>query len=234
MYRVRALLLVIALAATACSTDSETVAEAEAPTSTETTEAEAPTTTATAETGGESIVIESDVDFATAAGTFTVDEGAELLGCSSGSLAQRGGPQGPHGVTNTFICEDGDRQGTFTFAWKIIDGAKGPGTDNGLWSVLATTGDFAGLTGDGLGSGVVDGDTATMSFPGAIEYGAVGAAAEPIQRSSPTSPPTLWPSSPTTPKAHGTACRSDAKRSWTPRPMTAGLLNSHSLLPGRQ
>lgn len=190
MYRVRALLMIIALAATACSGDSDTAAEvesptttetteAEAPTSTETTGAEAPTTTEAAEIGGESIVIESDVDFATAIGTFTVDEGAELLGCSSGSLAQRGGPQGPHGVTNTFICEDGDRQGTFTFAWKIIDGAKGPGTDNGLWSVLATTGDFAGLTGDGLGSGVVDGDTATMSFPGAIEYGAVGAAAEP-------------------------------------------------------
>ena len=76
------------------------------------------------------------------------------------------------------MCEDGDREGTFTFEWSIVDGAKGPGQDNGPWSVLATTGDFAGLTGEGLGSGVVDGEAATMSFPGVIEYGPVGAATE--------------------------------------------------------
>lgn len=197
MQQVRALVLVIALAATACSSDSDTASPSDTATedkSSTTTDAPAapvteqiaaeteietePASTETteiAETSEDPIVIESDFNFETQTGSFVVDEGAELLGCSSGSLWQRGGPQG---VTNTFTCEDGDREGTFTFNWTIVDGAKGPGQDNGPWSVLAATGDFVSLAGDGLGSGVIEGDVGRVSFPGAIGFGPVEAVAE--------------------------------------------------------
>lgn len=111
----------------------------------------------------------------TPAGTFVVDQGADVLGCSSGSVVQ--GPS-PQGIFNAFTCEDGDREGTFTFVWSIIDGSDGPGDFNGPWSVLDTTGDFAGLTGEGLWSGVNLGQTGLSSFPGVIEFGPAEATAE--------------------------------------------------------
>ncbi len=170
--------MAIALAATACSSGTDSANEVE-PTST-TEEPSAPVTEpvpVTAETGGGPITIETELDFESGppAGTFAVAEGAELLGCGSGSVVEDGGPEG---ITNTFTCEDGAREGTFIFQWQIIEGSEGPGDVNGPWRVLDATGEFSGLTGDGLWSGVVEGETGFGSFPGAIEFGPVDTEAE--------------------------------------------------------
>ncbi len=206
MYTVRALLLAIALAATACSSDNDTAieAEAESPTTTaaattaasssstaapsaqdtdpvaETAETEsvaepAEAEPAGAESGDGAITIEFEVDFASEpiVGTFVASEGADLLGCSSGSVEQ---VEGIPRITQAFTCDGGDRAGTFTFAWSVIPDSEGPGDFNGPWEVLDANGDFAGLTGDGLGSGTIEGETGILSFPGAVEFGPIGPA----------------------------------------------------------
>ncbi len=190
MYTVRALLLAIALAATACSSDSDTAIEVESPSApatdpvvesvAETAETEslaepAEAEPASAESGDGAITIEFEVDFAVEpiVGTFVVSEGADLLGCSSGSVEQ---VEGIPRITQAFTCENGDREGTFTFAWSVIPESEGPGDFNGPWEVLDAAGDFAGLTGDGLGSGAIEGETGILSFPGAVEFGPIGPA----------------------------------------------------------
>jgi D-alanyl-D-alanine carboxypeptidase len=173
MRNIPALLIATALAATACSGGTDTAAEAEpAPT----TEASALSTAGPVSLGAElgegPITIETEIDWGTEpiTGTFEVAGGTELLGCSSGSVVEDGGPDG---ITNEFTCEGGQREGTFTFQWKIIEGADGPGDVNGPWRVLDATGDFAGLTGEGLWSGTSDEVNGFGSFPGEIEFGPV-------------------------------------------------------------
>lgn len=201
MHTVRALLLAIALAATACSSDSNTAieAEAESPTTTEvTTTAVSPSSTAApsapatdpvvepvaepaeaepagADSGDGAIIIESEVGFAAEppVGTFVVAEGAELLGCRSGSVEHA---DGIPNSTEVFTCEDGDSAGTLTIVWTVIPESEGPGDFNGPWEVLDATGDFAGLTGGGLGSAVIEGETGILSLPGGVEFGPIGPA----------------------------------------------------------
>jgi hypothetical protein len=129
---------------------------------------DAPDATEAAVNGSE-IAIETTVDWTSepSAGTFEVTVGSDELGCSGGSVLESGGPDG---IVNEFTCGDGDRQGTFTFQWQIDDGAEGPGDANGPWTVLEATGDFAGLSGEGLWSGTSTEDTGLGSFPGTINY----------------------------------------------------------------
>lgn len=199
MHTVRALLVAIALAATACSSDSDTAAEVEPPTIAEATTTSASPATdpvvepvdettetepvaepaeadpAGADSGDGDITIEFELDMAAeeTVGTFVVADGAQLLGCSSGLVDIAGGiPR----TTTAFTCEDGDREGILTLAWAVDSESEGPGDSNGLWEVLDATDDFAGLTGDGLGSVMVKGDIANFSFPGAVEFGPIGPA----------------------------------------------------------
>jgi hypothetical protein len=211
MNHLRALLATTALVATACSgsgsdsiTDvspAETTAPAsEAATATDaasSTEAPTPTTPSTeapasepdaelaavAETGP--VTIETRVDLAAtqSAGTFQVTDGADLLGCSAGAMTEYGGP---NGITNVLTCEDGDREGTLTLRWQILNSAEGPGEVNGPWNVVESSGDFADLNGEGMWSGNSDGDIGLGSFPGTIEFGRpTDAPPEPVDDGSP-------------------------------------------------
>ncbi len=165
-----------------CGSETDSTLEAVEDDVESTTTTEAPSAPATepaavsAEMGDGAIAIQADFDFASASGpTFVVEEGAELLGCNSGSLAQG---QGIQGIANTFTCEAGDRAGSFTFDLVLDEGLEGPGQDTGTWSVLNATGDFAGLTGEGLATAVVEGESGFISFPGVIEFGPIVATAE--------------------------------------------------------
>lgn len=113
-------------------------------------------------------------------GTFEVVEGADLLGCSAGSLTQSDGPSGNTGV---MTCEDGDREGTFSLRWRGLNSAEGPGDENGPWSVVASSGDFTGLNGEGLWSGTNDNEIG--SFAGTIEFGTETKAPEPVVDDTP-------------------------------------------------
>jgi len=178
MRHIGALLIASALAATACSGGADTGTEAEPPLTTEPSSVTTAEPVAAAVFLGEGpVTIETELDFESepVSGKFEVPDGAELLGCGSGSVLEDGGPSG---ITNAFTCEDGTRTGTFTIEWKIIEGTEGPGEVNGPWAVSDATGDFAGLTGEGLWSGTVDGSTGRGSFPGVIEFGPLDTVAE--------------------------------------------------------
>lgn len=169
MHALRALLITTALAATACGS-SDTGTET-ASTNVPTTEPDAETTT-TVENKAGPIVIEETKDFASSTpaqvtGTFEVVDGADLLGCNAGALTEYGGPSGN---TSQMTCEDGEREGTFTLRFQPSEDTKGPGDSNGPWTVLESSGDFAGLTGEGLWSGTIDSGVGYGSFPGTIEF----------------------------------------------------------------
>jgi len=100
-------------------------------------------------------------------GTFEVPIGTDELGCSSGSVLENGTNTG---FTNQFTCQNGQREGTFTIEWQIVDGMEGPGDVNGPWTVLEATGDFVGLSGEGVWSGRGAGSTGFGSFPGEISF----------------------------------------------------------------
>jgi hypothetical protein len=98
------------------------------------------------------VTIATEVDPSGAlGGTFKVEEGADTLGCSSGSYADSG--WGP-GHRKVFTCEAG---GTGTFAVNVhpdsvfIDPGP-PETWTGTWGIdgPASTGDFVGLQGFGV------------------------------------------------------------------------------------
>ncbi len=154
----------------ACGSESDsTLTEVEAETnvgSTTTTEPVAEV----AETSDGAISIETEVNFVSQppGGIFVVEGGADVLGCDAGLVAEI---ESPEQIINTFTCKDGDREGTFTIAWSIVEGSEGPGDVNGPWQVLDATDEFAGLTGDGLWSGTGEGDMGFGSFDGAVEFG---------------------------------------------------------------
>lgn len=193
MQHLRVLLITAALAATACAGSTDTVTQAESattqPTTSAATSSPPPTDPPSAESavletepvsvevsaGSVAIEVEVDLESEPIKGTFEVTNGAELLGCGSGSVIEYAGPRG---ITNELTCIDGTRQGTITLRWTVLDNADGPGELNGPWTVAGATGDFVGLTGEGLWSGDDDGEaTALGSFPGEIEFGPIADAA---------------------------------------------------------
>lgn len=104
-------------------------------------------------------------------GTFEVPEGADGLGCESGSFVDTADSEG---VARLATCESGDRSGTFTVLFVPGDGP-GPGDLNGPWNVESATGDFAGLQGEGDFSVVFDDENGTgaETLSGSIEFGPV-------------------------------------------------------------
>lgn len=107
--------------------------------------------------GGGEITIESratEMRGDLASGGFTVSEGIDVLGCSSGTFVDDAATypdDDPVGnrptVTRVFTCETGPNQGTFTLDWSY---AEGPPTDPVFaWSVVDGTGDYRSLEGDG-------------------------------------------------------------------------------------
>ena len=79
------------------------------------------------------------------AGAFAVVEGADILGCSAGSFVDT--PVEPR-IQKLMTCESGTKTGTFTFEFTAEE-APGPGDANGPWNIVAVTGDFTGLAGEG-------------------------------------------------------------------------------------
>lgn len=84
-------------------------------------------------------------------GTFTVVEGAEELGCSSGTFVDHPAgflPPSKGNVAKIFTCNT-DGSGTFTVNFQPSAYKPGPGTANGHWNITEATGDFVGLHGQG-------------------------------------------------------------------------------------
>ncbi|MEE8376476.1 MAG: hypothetical protein V3S26_09175 [Acidimicrobiia bacterium] len=120
--------------------------------------ADQPTPTA----GPVTIKTEVDLSESPLQGTFEVTVGADLLGCSSGTLVQMNSETFGK-KDNVMTCESGSNTGTFTI---IYD----PG-DTSRWSVLESSDDFAGLQGEGRLSWILPSpSTVVETFTGDIEY----------------------------------------------------------------
>ena len=78
-------------------------------------------------------------------GTFEVTEGADVLGCSSGTFVDSGNPD--VGVQRVQTCDSGSNEGTFTVAFAFDDFTDEG--ENGTWSVVEGSDDFVGLQGGG-------------------------------------------------------------------------------------
>jgi hypothetical protein len=95
-------------------------------------------------------------------GTFEVTVGADVLGCSGGTLVQMNSETFGK-KDNVMTCESGSNAGTFTIVYD-------PG-DLLYWDVLESSDDFAGLQGEGRMSGVfTNASTVEETFTGDIEY----------------------------------------------------------------
>jgi hypothetical protein len=102
---------------------------------------------------GAAVSIVTDVDFTATpfGGTFRVEEGSDVLGCSSGTFVDSEAEF--DGIYKVLTCDSGSN-GTFTVrAHTMSLGCDGedPETCSGTWSVDAprSTGDFVGLHGFG-------------------------------------------------------------------------------------
>jgi hypothetical protein len=117
------------------------------------------------------LTIETATDFTArpVVGTFEVTEGADTLGCSSGTFVDEFVSE--DNISKVMTCDDGPNEGSFTAAYTLEGEDAGPGDDNGAWSIAESSGDFVGLEGAGdfsvayssTGHGV-------ETFTGDIEY----------------------------------------------------------------
>ena len=117
------------------------------------------------------VTIVTAIDFKVVpfSGTFEVIEGDGILGCSSGVfVVSRRGLGTDQAV---FTCEDGE-DGTFTFLFQPNVAVPGPGFLNGNWQAWKSTGDFAGLRGNGQFSVVIDftNGTGVETYTGVVHY----------------------------------------------------------------
>ena len=106
------------------------------------------------------VTIETDIDRSASPinGTFEVTVGADVLGCSSGTVVQM--QSETFGKRdNVMTCESGPNTGTFTIIYAS------EGFD---WNVLESSDDFAGLQGEGLFSFVL-GATTVWRWSNGIE-----------------------------------------------------------------
>jgi hypothetical protein len=96
--------------------------------------------------------IATGIDFSTQPfqGPFVVTEGADTLGCSSGTWvdARNDEPGDLQSVSKSMTCSEGDT-GTFTINYVPGGYDTGPGDNNGPWHVEDATADFSGLEGEG-------------------------------------------------------------------------------------
>jgi hypothetical protein len=97
--------------------------------------------------GPVTFVNQVDFSFRPVAGTFEVTEGADVLGCSSGAFVDAGSPD--TGIERVYTCDSGSNEGSFTSTFNFD--AREPDTisDNGTWSIVEGSDDFAGLQGSG-------------------------------------------------------------------------------------
>jgi len=100
------------------------------------------------------VTIKTDVDRSVSplSGTFEVTVGADVLGCSSGTVVQMESDSFGK-KDNVMTCESGTNTGTFTIIYDA--------TDTSRWNVLESSDDFAGLQGEGrisfvLGAGDIE------------------------------------------------------------------------------
>jgi len=117
-----------------------------------------------------SLTITTDIDFKSEPyeGTFEVSEGEDVLGCSSGAFVDH---EVGDGVNKVSTCADGERSGTFTIFFEPRDALLAHVSP---WRVVAATGDFSGLEGEGDFSLDVneDDESGVETFTGDIEYAA--------------------------------------------------------------
>ena len=117
------------------------------------------------------VTIETEIDFSAEPfqGTFEVTEGADILGCSSGTFSDT--PRADD-IRKDLTCETGSNEGTFTAVFIPDPDTPGPGDENGPWSILESTGAFTGLQGGGDFSVVYadDAPTGVETLTGDIEY----------------------------------------------------------------
>ena len=108
------------------------------------------------------MTIETEIDFsAQAQGTFEVTEGADILGCSSGTFVDTARDVD---VRKDFTCGTGTKEGTFTVVFNPLNG-------NGPWRILEGTGDFTALQGEGDFTWSFTGEAKGVeTFSGDIEY----------------------------------------------------------------
>ena len=94
------------------------------------------------------VTIETQIDFSTEpfGGTFEVTEGANILGCSSGTFVDT---PGTDDVNKLMTCDSGTNMGTFSISFVPGGYDTGPGDENGPWSILEGSDDFSGLQGGG-------------------------------------------------------------------------------------
>ncbi len=97
-----------------------------------------------------------------ASGTFVVDNGADVLGCSGGTVVQLASSEFSIG-NNVMTCDSGPNTGTFT----VDHGSQ----DVYVWNVVESSGDFAGLQGEGSWDFLLtDPGNVVETFTGDIEY----------------------------------------------------------------
>jgi len=124
------------------------------------------------------VTIEAQVDFTAQpiVGTFEVTEGADILGCSSGTFVDESVDEfeSSFKVNRVMTCDAGSSDGTLT-AVLSCSGAfftcEEDGSWSGPWSVVEASGDFDGLQGAGDWSLVVDNEAqGADTWTGDIEY----------------------------------------------------------------
>lgn len=136
---------------------------------TTTTSAEAVDDTPTA--GPVTIVSQDDSSTRPVTGTFEVTEGADVLGCSSGTFVDEFIAQGD--IMRVHACDSGSNEGAFTFSFDLAGTATGEGDDGGAWSVEEGSDDFLGLEGSGdwfVDWAIADPDIGVSTWTGDIEY----------------------------------------------------------------
>ena len=152
------------------ATEVETFAAAHAATAEVADESAPEAVAAPATSNGGAITIETVVDLSGVpeVGTFVVTEGAEVLGCSNGTLE---GVEQIAGIASELTCESGPKSGVITLLFFPGDGP-GLGDLNGPWNVEDATGDFAGLEGEGDWWTVEDPDSpaADDTYTGEIRF----------------------------------------------------------------
>lgn len=109
------------------------------------------------------VTIKTDIDRSVSplSGTFEVTVGADVLGCSAGTLVSMNSEtflKDEHVMT----CESGPNTGTFTIIYDP--------TETSRWNVLESSDDFAGLQGEGRISFVLGRSSVAETFTGDIEY----------------------------------------------------------------
>jgi hypothetical protein len=95
------------------------------------------------------VTIENEVDFSSQpiTGTFEVTQGADVLGCSSGTFVDSGNPDS--GIERVYTCDSGSNEGSFTTGFTFDFEAFTDERQNGTWSVVEGSDDFDGLQGSG-------------------------------------------------------------------------------------